>query len=57
MKELSEYTDEELKEELRRRIVIKMRGVAKIIEHLLGIFGKVLWLIELREKVLYQDIV
>lgn len=29
MKELSEYTDEELKEELRRRIVIKMRGVAK----------------------------
>lgn len=29
MKELSEYTDEELKEELRRRIVIKMRGVVK----------------------------
>lgn len=57
MKELSEYTDEELKEELRRRIVIKMRGVAKIIEHLLGIFGKVLWSIELKEKVLYQDIV
>ena len=57
MKELSEYTDEELKEELRRRIVIKMRGVAKNNRTPSWHIWKVLWSIELREKVLYQDIV